>query len=94
MIQKSLGVTAMHSVFNDVVEIVRFANEPFDDPASFESVLAGPLANLSEENREGAQVSGSDFWLSGPKGAAGTFSSSAGRRVLTHRLKFSLPKIT
>jgi hypothetical protein len=83
----------MHSIFNDVVEIVRANNDPWDDSASFERVLTDTLANLSEENREGAQVSGSDFWLSGPKGAAGTFSSSAGRRVLTHRLKSTLPKI-
>jgi len=34
-----------------------------------------------------------DFWLSGSEGAAGSYSSSAGRRVLTAKIRGLLPEI-
>ena len=92
-LQKSLGVAVMHTIFNDVIEVVRSNDEPVTDFNSYATVLEGPLLNLTGDNREGLNVSGSDFWLSGEKGAAGAYSSSAGRRVLTARLRSSLPKI-
>ena len=93
MLQKSLGVSVMHSIFNDVVEVIRAKNEPVTDPNSYLDVLSEPLLNLSGDATAVGQVSGEDFWLSGEHGAAGAFSSSAGRRVLTARLKSSLPRI-
>ena len=33
------------------------------------------------------------FWRSGPDGAAGQYSSNAGRRVLTARIKSMLPEL-
>jgi len=93
VLQKSLGVQVMHAIFNDVVEVVRANNDPVTDLNSYAKVLGNTLVTLSGDTREGLQVSGEDFWLSGEQGAAGAFSSSAGRRVLTARLRSGLPKI-
>lgn len=93
VLQKSLGVQVMHSIFNDVIEVVRANQNPVTDLNGYAKVLGDTLINLSGDNREGLQVSGEEFWISGEQGAAGAFSSSAGRRVLTARLKGGLPKI-
>ena len=93
VLQKSLGVQVMHTIFNDVIEVVRANDDPVTDLNSYAKVLGNTLVTLSGDTREGLQVSGEDFWLSGEQGAAGAFSSSAGRRVLTARLKSGLPKI-
>ena len=39
----------------------------------------------------GSSVSGIDFWASAPKGAGGSHSSSAGRRVLAAKYRMLLP---
>ena len=93
VLQKSLGVQVMHGIFNDVVELVRANGDSVTDSNSFIKVIAQSLVNLSGDTRSGDQVSGDDFWLSGERGAAGAFSSSAGRRVLNARLRSGLPKI-
>jgi hypothetical protein len=93
VLQKSLGVQVMHTIFNDVMELVRANNESVTDSNSYVKVLGDALSNLSGDTREGLQVSGEEFWLSGEHGAAGAFSSSAGRRVLTARLRSRLPRI-
>ena len=92
-LQKSLGVQVMHAIFNDVLEVVRANQGSVTNPNEYVKVLEHTLPNLSGDNRGGFQVSGEDFWLSGEHGAAGAFSSSAGRRVLTARLRSGLPKI-
>ena len=83
----------MHSIFNDIVELVRVKNDPVTEFNSYVKVLSEPLANLSGDTSEGYQVSGDDCWLSGVNGAVGAYSSSAGRRVLTARLRAALPRI-
>ena len=93
VLQKSLGVQVMHSIFNEVVEVVRVKGESVTDFNSYVNVMANAMASLTGDNREGNNVSGEAFWLSGERGAAGAFSSSAGRRVLTARLRSMLPKI-
>ncbi len=93
VLQKSLGVQVMHSIFNDVVELVRANDDSVTEPSSFVKVMTQSLVNLSGDTGSGTQVSGDDFWLSGKQGAAGAYSSSAGRRVLTARLRSGLPKI-
>jgi hypothetical protein len=48
---------------------------------------------LDGENIEAELVRGDDFWLTAPKGgAAGSFSSSAGKRVLASKLRQALPE--
>ena len=93
VLQKSLGVQVMHAIFNDVVELVRANDDPVTESNSFAKVIARSLSDLSGDTRSETQVAGDDFWLSGEQGAAGAFSSSAGRRVLTARLRRGLPKI-
>ena len=93
VLQKSLGVQVMHGIFNDVIELVRANSDPVSESSSYVKVMDQALANLSGDTRAGSQVSGDDFWRSGEHGAAGAFSSSAGRRVLTARLRSGLPKI-
>ncbi len=93
VLQKSLGVQVMHGIFNDVVEVVRTNGDAVTEPQSFVTVLKDTLENLSGDTRNGFVVSGESFWESGESGAAGAFSSSAGRRVLTARIKSTLPKI-
>ena len=92
-LQKSVGVQVMHGVFNDVLEVVRYNQDSTTDFNGYVKVLEETLLNFSGDNRVGTQVLGEDFWLSGEHGAAGAFSSSAGRRVLTARLRSGLPKI-
>ena len=93
VLQKSMGVQVMHGIFNDVLEVVRANGDPVTEPHGYVAALEQALMDLSGDTRAGSQVSGEDFWLSGEHGAAGAFSSSAGRRVLTVRLKNGLPKI-
>lgn len=97
VLQKSLGVQVMHAIFNDVLEVVRAeagsGQASVTDSSAYVKVLSKTLANLSGDTRGGFQVAGEEFWRSGEHGAAGAFSSSAGRRVLTARLKSQLPRI-
>ena len=93
VLQKSLGVQVMHGIFNDALEVVRNNKDSVTSPDAYAKVLENTLSDLSGDTREGFQVSGKDFWLSGEHGAAGALSSSAGRRVLTARLRVGLPRI-
>ncbi len=92
-IQKSLGVTVMHQLLPDIVEVVRAKSLSTTDAEAYKDVLYEPLTDLSEENPDGEPVSGAEFWATAPRGAAGTFSSSAGRRVLTSRFRRMLEPI-
>jgi hypothetical protein len=52
------------------------------------------MAKLQGENSAGDPVGGIEFWASAPSGgAAGTYSSSAGRRVLAAKLRQLLPSV-
>lgn len=92
-LQKSIGVTVMHQLLPIVIEIIRSRNGSVLDAEQYAEVMTDPLENLNDQTADGTLVSGADFWRSGPDGAAGSYSSSAGRRVLIARLKRSLPEI-
>lgn len=92
-IQKSLGVQVMHNLFVAALEALRSQGKSVTDHEAFADVLRAPLEELEGETRGGAIVRGSEFWLAGQDGAAGQYSSNAGRRVLSARLKRTLPKI-
>ena len=92
-VQKSLGVTVFHTILPDILEVVRDRNASTADPEAYHDILADPLDQLNAENAAGDIVFGDEFWKTAPDGAAGGFSSSAGRRVLTSRLKRALPPI-
>jgi hypothetical protein len=93
-IQKGIGVTALHGVLPQVIEIVRSTSASVLEPESYEAVLREPLERLQGDNGSGDTVSGFDFWRSGEEGAAATFSSGAGRRVLIAKIETLLPAIT
>ena len=92
-IQKSGGVMIMHALLVSVIELLRSRGLSVIDPESYALVLEEPLLNLEGDNAEGETARGGDFWLAGVRGAAGSFSSNAGRRVLRSRLSTTLPAI-
>ena len=92
-LQKSTGVQAMHALLMSVLEHVRSTGDSVLEPASYRKALRRTLLALEGDNSEGELVKGTDFWRAGPSGAAGSFSSNAGRRVLIAKLKSSLPEV-
>lgn len=93
VIQKSTGVMTLHTLLLTVIEHVRSAGKSVIESSSYERLLEQPLKELQGENREGDVTSGSGFWRVGSEGAAGSFSSNAGRRVLLAKIRTRLPKI-
>ena len=91
-IQRSLGVQILHKMMLDVIEVLRAQSKDVTDPEAYADVVRDSLLNLSGESLEQGRVSGVDFWRSGRSGAAGSFSSNAGRRVLVSQMKRELPK--
>ena len=92
-IQKATGVTAMHGLLVIAIEHVRARGRDLTDPTSFADVLRDPLLNLQGDSRDGGIAEGAEFWRAGAMGAAGSFSSNAGRRVLLAKLKALLPQM-
>jgi DGQHR domain-containing protein len=92
-VQKGVGVIVLHAVFPHVLECVRNRGLPTTDADAYRSVLSEALTQLQGENNSGEPVTGTDFWASAPKGAAGSYSSSAGRRVLIAKIQQLLPAI-
>ena len=93
VIQKSTGVMTLHTLLLTVIEHVRSSGNSVIESSSYERLLDHPLKELQGENREGDVASGPDFWRVGSEGAAGSFSSNAGRRVLLAKIRTRLPKI-
>lgn len=92
-LQKGVGVWAMHEIFPIVMEVVRSKGDPLMDKHSYSSVMQEMFEELEGENKDAEMVKGHEFWLTAPKGgAAGSFSSSAGKRVLVSKLKNGLPR--
>ena len=94
-IQKMTGAVLMHSVLPNVLELVRarYGNSGAVNPEAYQELMENPLLKLEGENREGHIVNGIDFWRSGADGAAGAFSSNAGRRQLRARILRELPPL-
>jgi DGQHR domain-containing protein len=93
VLQKGSGVKAIHTVLVQVVEIARARGASVLDPESYETVLREPLERLQGEDSSANPVSGIDFWKAGPEGAAGSYSSNAGQRVLVAKIQSLLPRI-
>lgn len=90
-LQKSVGAYVMHSLLVTVLEYVRSKGDSVIEPESFVLVLHEALLELEGDTAGGEPAKGSGFWLAGAAGAAGSFSSSAGQKVLLARLKGMLP---
>ncbi len=92
-VQKGVGVIVLHTIFPHVLECVRNRGLSTTEPDAYRSVLAEALTQLQGENNTGEPVTGIEFWASTPRGAAGSYSSSAGRRVLIAKIQQLLPSI-
>ncbi|WP_369133473.1 DGQHR domain-containing protein [Modestobacter sp. I12A-02662] len=92
-LQKSVGVQVLHTLLLTVLEHVRASGRSVIEPEPYADVVEEALLKLEGDNRSGAVVRGSDFWLAGAEGGAGTYSSNAGRRVLTAKIRNLRPEI-
>ncbi len=92
-IQKGVGVIVMHLVLPNVLECVRSRGVIPTDVSAYARILEEPLNRLQGENSKGEPVTGSEFWATSPVGAAGSYSSSAGRRVLAAKIRQLLPAV-
>jgi DGQHR domain-containing protein len=92
-LQKGVGVMVMHSVLPHVLELVKGQGLSVTDAQSYTRLLREPLETLEGDDGSGSPVSGATFWAAAPRGAAGTYSGSAGRRVLAAKVRQNLPQV-
>jgi DGQHR domain-containing protein len=92
-LQKSTGVMVMHQILVQIIEYLRSKHLSPIEADSYAEVLRDPLNELEGDTSSGDVATGADFWRSGPDGAAGQYSSNAGRRVLTARIRATLPEL-
>jgi hypothetical protein len=93
VLQKGVGVMVMHSLVIATIEYVKSKGKSVIDPDSYVEPLAGVLDDLQGDTASGEPAEGADFWKAGTEGAAGSFSSNAGRRVLVAKMRSKLPDI-
>lgn len=93
-VQKGVGVSTFHDVLPEIVELVRFAGDAVTDPEAFAGILNPALAALQGQNSAGEEINGAEFWRAGEAGAAGAYSSGAGKRLLAAKLRAALPEIS
>lgn len=91
-IQKGVGTIVMHTVLVHVLEIVRSTGGSVFEPEAYSSVMHKPLESLEGDDAQGLPVSGVEFWRAAD-GAAGSYSSSSGRRVLIAKIRQLLPQV-
>lgn len=92
-LMKGIGVWAMHEILPEVIEIIRTNGGQLFDDSNYVPILSEMFDNLEGENKNADLVKGADFWLTAPNGgAAGSYSSSAGKRVLISKLLQGLPE--
>lgn len=93
-VQKGIGVTVLHMLFTQVIEIARSRGDAVTEPSTYTRILRDAFERIEGENATGDPVTGVVFWQAAPIGAAGSYSSSAGRRVLVAKMQQRLPKIS
>jgi DGQHR domain-containing protein len=93
VLQKATGVMAMHALLISLIEYVRSKGQSVIEAASYAPPIRLALLELEGDTGSGDLARGVDFWKAGPDGAAGSFSSNAGRRVLAVKLRALLPKV-
>jgi DGQHR domain-containing protein len=91
-IQKGIGVDAMHAVLPNILDQVRTAGNSIFEPESYQDLVSQALLSIEAPNGEGNVVTAEDFWRTGRRGAAGTYSSAAGRRRLAELIEARLPE--
>ena len=93
-IQRSLGVTALHSVLVNVLAIMSSKGLSVRDPSKFAEVIETALKDLGGLNQDGETVQGADFWKRGAKGASGLFNNRVGHRILQAQIRENLPPVS
>ncbi len=92
-LQKSVGVNACHHILLNVVEVIRSRGNSVFEVASYEEIIDRIFRDVEGDNARGDVVRGADFWRAGSGGAAGSFSSSTGQRVLINKLLNLVPQM-
>jgi len=93
-VQKGVGVAAMHDLLVAAIEHVRSTGDSVFDAGAYRPITDKVLLSIEGENINGEPVSGQDFWLVAKRGgAAGSYSSGAGKRVLFAKLRAALPDL-
>ena len=87
-LQRAVGVSVMHAILSSLYIKMIMNNYDVHSPEDWSEYLA-PLRKLKDKNRLETpyDVEGSDFWLRGSEGAAGKYSSGAGKQNLVNMLK-------
>ena len=93
IVQKSTGVMIFHALLIPIIELIRSRGQSPTDDETHSEILKDAIMNMEGDTTEGGIARGTDFWRSGPDGAAGSYSSNAGRRVLIAKLREQLPRI-
>ena len=95
VVQKGVGVIVLHAILVDVMEIVRSSGRSVIEASTYRDIMQEPIERLQGEAQDGmgSPVQGVEFWRTAPKGAAGSYSSSAGRRVLISKIRQLLPNV-
>lgn len=93
VLQKTTGVMILHGVLLHVLEYLRSAAKSVIDPTAYADAMRKTLDDLEGDTSTGELARGADFWKAGPEGAAGSFSSNAGQRVLIEKLRSMLPEV-
>ena len=91
-IQKGIGVDVMHSVLPNILDQVRAAGDSMFKPESYKDLLEQTLLAIEAPNGDSEMVTGADFWRTGRDGAAGIYSSAAGKRRLAELVEAKLPE--
>ena len=92
-IQKQTGAVVMNKVLITMIELIRSESKSLLEPENYAGILRVPLSEQLEGDTHNGDIAvGIDFWLAGPNGAAGSYSSGAGQRVLTAKIKALLPQ--
>ena len=91
-IQKGIGVEVMHAVLPNLLDQVRGSGDSVFKPDSYQDIVAQALLTVEAPNGDGDMVTGVDFWRTGRDGAAGIYSSAAGKRRLAELIEARLPE--
>lgn len=92
-LQKSVGVNACHHILLNIVDVIRSRGDSVFEVGSYEEIIERIFKEVEGDNARGDVVRGADFWRAGSGGAAGSFSSSTGQRVLINKLLNLVPQM-
>jgi len=89
-IQKQTGAVVLHNVLVRVIGLINASGKSLLSPDDYASFIKDALLRLEDLNGEQEMVQGSEFWRAGSEGAAGSYSSAGGQRVLANKIKSEL----